>query len=58
VWAPGERRHEYDHHLGYAAEHHGDVEAVCTVCHRARVDARCELVQHRDDLGRYASVLP
>jgi hypothetical protein len=36
VWAPGERRHEYDHHLGYAAEHHLDVEPVCTTCHAAR----------------------
>lgn len=27
---------EYDHHLGYAAEHHEDVEAVCTTCHHAR----------------------
>jgi hypothetical protein len=33
---PGERRHEYDHHLGYDAEHHEDVEAVCTTCHYAR----------------------
>ena len=36
VWAPGERRHEYDHFLGYSAEHHYDVEAVCTICHAAR----------------------
>lgn len=35
-WMPGERRHEYDHHLGYAAEHHRDVEPVCTTCHHAR----------------------
>ena len=35
-----ERRHEYDHHLGYAAEHHEDVEAVCTKCHHAREDLR------------------
>lgn len=32
----GERRHAYDHHLGYAAQHHEDVEAVCTTCHHAR----------------------
>jgi hypothetical protein len=31
-----DRRHEYDHHLGYAADHHGDVEAVCSRCHHAR----------------------
>ena len=35
-WAPGERRHEYDHHLGYAPEHHYDVEPVCTPCHAKR----------------------
>lgn len=40
VWAEGERRHEYDHHRGYAAEHHLDVEAVCTTCHAARDSAR------------------
>jgi hypothetical protein len=32
---PG-RRHEYDHHLGYTAEHHEHVQAVCTVCHNLR----------------------
>lgn len=36
VWKPGERRHEYDHHLGYAPEHHLDVEPVCTTCHALR----------------------
>lgn len=36
VWEPGERRHEYDHYLGYAAEHHYDVESVCTRCHARR----------------------
>lgn len=36
VWGPGERRHEYDHHLGYAAEHHYDVQSVCTLCHAKR----------------------
>lgn len=40
VWSAGERRHEYDHHLGYAAEHHEDVEAVCTTCHHRREDER------------------
>lgn len=40
VWRPGERRHEYDHHLGYAAEHHGDVEPVCTTCHARRDSGR------------------
>lgn len=36
IHASGERRHEYDHHLGYAAEHHLDVEPVCTICHAKR----------------------
>lgn len=36
LWRPGERRHEYHHHKGYAAEHHYDVEAVCTRCHARR----------------------
>ena len=36
VWRAGERRHEYDHHRGYAAEHHLDVVAVCTLCHAKR----------------------
>jgi hypothetical protein len=40
VWSEGERRHEYDHHKGYAAEHHLHVEAVCTRCHAARDSAR------------------
>lgn len=40
VWRDGERRHEYDHHLGYAAQHHGDVQAVCTLCHAARDSAK------------------
>jgi hypothetical protein len=31
--APGR---EYDHHLGYAAEHHEDVEALCASCHHKR----------------------
>ncbi len=36
VHADGERRHEYDHHRGYAAEHHYDVAPVCTECHAKR----------------------
>lgn len=36
VWTPGGRRHEYDHHQGYAAEHHEDVEPVCVRCHKKR----------------------
>lgn len=40
VWSPGERRHEYDHHRGYAPEHHEDVEPVCTTCHHRRENER------------------
>lgn len=40
VWKRGERRHEYDHHLGYAAEHHYDVQSVCTTCHAKRDNAK------------------
>lgn len=36
IWSPGGRRHEYDHFLGYAAEHHERVQAVCTTCHAIR----------------------
>lgn len=35
-----DRRHEYDHYLGYSAEHHEHVEAVCSTCHHAREDER------------------
>ncbi len=31
--APGR---EYDHHLGYGADHHEDVEALCAACHHKR----------------------
>jgi hypothetical protein len=33
VWSEGERRHEYHHHLGYGAENHYNVIALCTECH-------------------------
>ena len=36
VWLEGERRHEYDHHLGYAAENHYKVQSTCTICHYQR----------------------
>ena len=41
-WSEGERRHEYDHHLGYAAAHHYDVEPVCTICHAERDNAKAK----------------
>ncbi len=40
VFAVGERRHEYDHHHGYDAQHHECVESVCTTCHHAREELR------------------
>lgn len=39
-WSAGERRHEYDHHLGYGAAHQLDVQPVCTSCHRTRESRR------------------
>jgi hypothetical protein len=36
IWKPHQKRHEYDHYLGYAAEHHLDVQVVCTSCHATR----------------------
>lgn len=42
VWVPGERRHEYDHHLGYDGVHHLDVEPVCTTCHHERERSRLQ----------------
>ena len=35
-----DRRHEYDHYLGYSLEHHLDVEPVCTLCHADREKSR------------------
>lgn len=42
VWKPGGRRHEYDHHLGYAAENHEHVEPVCSRCHHEREMRRAD----------------
>jgi hypothetical protein len=41
LWEPGERRHEYDHYLGYEAGHHLDIQAVCSRCHHDREVQRC-----------------
>ncbi|HUW00872.1 MAG TPA: hypothetical protein VMW08_00840 [Acidimicrobiales bacterium] len=49
-----DRRHEYDHFLGYAPEHHEAVEAVCTKCHHARERARQPRERRRDERGRFA----
>lgn len=35
-----DRRHEYDHYLGYAAEHHSHVQPVCVFCHKRRDNAK------------------
>lgn len=35
-----DKRHEYDHYLGYAAEVHQSVQAVCLDCHVAREKKR------------------
>lgn len=35
-------RHEYDHHLGYDAEHHESVQPVCAPCHHKRESARVQ----------------
>lgn len=51
IYEEGGKRHEYDHHLGYAPEHHLDVEPVCTTCHAARDQERD---RPRDEKGRYA----
>ncbi len=42
----GDRRHEYDHHKGYAAKHHLTVEPVCRPCHCRRAIRRGEIKLH------------
>jgi len=42
VWEEGERRHEYDHYMGYAPGHHLEVSAVCTTCHAKRDSAKAK----------------
>jgi hypothetical protein len=37
---PDGLKHEYDHHLGYAAENHLDVQPVCRLCHVKRDSKR------------------
>jgi len=36
----GSYRHEYDHYLGYSADHQLDVEPVCSKCHHNREAVR------------------
>jgi hypothetical protein len=33
-WKYGEKRHEYHHHMGYAAENHENVIVLCVSCHK------------------------
>lgn len=40
IHVTGSQRHEYDHFMGYTAEHHETVEAVCRSCHGKRERAR------------------
>jgi len=53
IWKPGERRHEYDHFAGYAAEFHLVVQPVCTSCHDTRSRTKGELVFCRGTHGRF-----
>lgn len=40
IYVPGGMHHEYDHYLGYAAEFHTEVQAVCVTCHHKRETGR------------------
>lgn len=45
---PGDRRHEYHHHLGYAAEHHLSVISLCAVCHKKETFGKvCRSGRHK-----------
>ncbi len=50
-----DRRHEYDHYLGYSEEYFFDVESVCSRCHHHRARARGEIKQKQDETGRFLS---
>jgi len=52
--AGGATRHSYDHHLGYAADHHESIEPVCYKCHDARSRRRGEIKMNiRDKEGEF-----
>jgi len=54
-----DRRHEYDHHLGYSPGHHLDVQPVCTKCHARRAVLRGETkARRRRPAGVFASGVP
>ncbi len=50
-------KHEYDHYLGYSADHQLDVQPVCRPCHIKRTLERDEYShaenRRRDELGRF-----
>jgi hypothetical protein len=48
LWKKGDKRHEYDHYLGYNAAHHYDVQPVCTRCH-------CDREMKRGSWGKQKS---
>lgn len=50
-----DKRHEYDHYLGYSKEHFFDVKPVCSRCHKHRARVRGEIKQKRDERGRFLS---
>lgn len=45
-YTDGERRHEYDHHLGYKKSFHESVQAVCSICHKKRTNERKKSISH------------
>ncbi len=42
------RRHEYDHYLGYGDKQHEIVEVVCSKCHHEREKEKYDLITHQD----------
>ena len=55
IWVKGGRRHEYDHYLGYASQHHYHVQVVCSSCHAKREKKRgCWENRKRKSNGRFA----
>lgn len=53
-----DRRHEYDHYLGYASEHQEHVQSACTKCHSRRAVERGEPRHKRDSLGKFTWLKP
>jgi hypothetical protein len=57
-WKRGERRHVYDHYLGYAAAHHYNVQSVCMLCDVQRSLRRGEMrdLSVRSSQGRFGTL--